>query len=232
MPLLAESELHMVILRLRAAPLVLAATMLLPALAQAQQSTEERMRDALRQAVTEMRAAQDQAAQAQADLARAQGEKSALQAQLDAANAKLAGQAARPAARPADEAAMQARVRAAEAQAAALQQRSVALQGSVQAQAALARTSQEESQQAAAALRGQSTALTTCKAANAKLTDVAEQILHLYESQSFRAVLLRSYEPILGEARVRLENTVQTYDDKIRDQEYVAPGPAAAAPAR
>jgi hypothetical protein len=36
---------------------------------------------------------------------------------------------------------------------------------------------------------------------------------------------VRSYEPIIGTARVRLENLVQTYDDKIHDQEYVAPAP-------
>ena len=64
------------------------------------QSNEDRLRDALRQSVAEMRAAQDQAAQAQADLQKAQQDRAAMQAQLDAANAKLAQ--AKPAAPPAD----------------------------------------------------------------------------------------------------------------------------------
>ena len=205
---------------MRIATLLLAAS-LLPATAAAQQTTEDRMRDALRQAVTEMRAAQDQSAQAQADLAKAQSDKAALQTQLDAANARLAEQTTRPIAKPADDSALQARLREAEAQAATLQQRAVQLQGSYQSAAQQARAKDDESRNATAALKSQTTALATCKSANGKLIDVAEQILHLYETQSFRSLLLKSYEPVLGQARVRLENTVQDYDDKIRDQEYV-----------
>lgn len=196
---------------------------LLPTLAHAQQSTEDRMRDALRQAVTEMRAAQDQSAQAQSDLAKAQADKAALQTQLDAANAKLAESAAKPAAKPVDDTGLQDRLRAAEAQAATFQQRSAQLQASAQSAAEQARAKDDESRVAQAALKAQGNALTTCKSANTKLIDVAEQILHLYETQSFRTVLLKSYEPVLGLARVKLENTVQDYDDKIRDQEYIQP---------
>ena len=206
-------------------PLAILAVTLAASAAHAQQSTEDRMRDALRQAVTEMRAAQDQSAQAQADLAKAQAEKAALQTQLDAATAKLAAQPAAPAARPADEAALQARVQAAEAQAAQYQQLTAKLQGSYQQAAEQARAKSEESQQQAAGLKAKSAALDSCKSANTKLIDVAEQVLHLYETQSFRAVLLKSYEPILGQARVKLENMVQNYDDKIRDQEYVPAAP-------
>ncbi len=196
---------------------------LIPGHALAQQSTEDRMRDALRQAVTEMRAAQDQSAQAQADLAKAQADKAALQTQLDAANARLAEQAAKPAASPADDSALHARLQQAEAQAAGFQQRAAQLQSSFQSAAAQARQKDDESRLASAALKSQSAALATCKTANAKLIDVSEQILHLYESQSFRGLLLKSYEPVLGMARVRLENTVQDYDDKIHDQEYIQP---------
>ena len=203
---------------------LLAALILLPAAAQAQQSTEDRMRDALRQAVTEMRAAQDQQAQAQSDLAKAQADKAALQTQLDAANAKLAEQQAKPAAQaPAVDSGLQERLRAAEAQNAALQQRSAALQGSVQTALDQARQREDESRNAAAALQGQGAALAVCKTYNAKLIDVAEQILHLYQTESFRMVLLKSYEPVLGMAKVKLENTVQDYDDKIQDQAYIPP---------
>jgi TolA-binding protein len=190
----------------------------------AQESTQDRMRDALRQAVTEMRAAQDQAAQAQADAQKAQADKSALQAQLDAANAKLADLQGKGI-KPADLAAMQGQMKALAAQADNLQQLNAKLQASLQGATDLARAKDEESREAEAGLKANTAALQTCKAANAKLITVSQDILHLYETQSFRSLLVRSYEPIIGTARVRLENLVQTYDDKIHDQEYVAPAP-------
>ncbi len=188
-----------------------------------EQANEDRLRDALRQSVTEMRAAQDQAAQAQADLARANADKAAIQQQLDAANAKLAQAAGKSAARPADAEALQNALRAAQEQEANLAQKNTKLQSSFQGVAELARAKDAESRQAQAVLKAKGTALETCKTANTKLLDVAEQILHLYQSQDFRSVLLRSYEPLVGMEKVKLENMVQDYDDKIRDQEYIAP---------
>ncbi len=187
------------------------------------ESTEDRMRDALRQAVTEMRAAQDQAAQAQADLAKAQADKTALQSQLDAANAKLAETAGKPAAKPADLAALQAQLQQAQSQSAGLQQAYAKLQAGYQGAADQVRAAGEQSRQLEGGLRANTAALQTCKATNGKLIDVAEQILHLYQSQGFRSILLKSYEPVIGFERVKLENLVQDYDDKIHDQEYVAP---------
>ena len=189
--------------------------------ARAQSTNEDRMRDALRQAVTEMRAAQDQAAQAQADLAKAQADKTALQSQLDAAQAKLAESAAKPTTKPADLAALQAQLQQAEAQSSSLQQANAKLQGSYQSAAEQARAAAEQGRSIAAVSKANTAALQTCKATNGKLIDVAEQILHLYETQGFRSVLLKSYEPVIGFERVKLENLVQDYDDKIHDQEYV-----------
>ena len=209
----------------------LLAAMVLPAVSAAQDSVEDRMRDALRQAVTEMRAAQDQAAQAQADLAHAQADKAALQAQLDAAVAKLSAEPAKPAARPEETATLQARLRAAEAQAASVQQQASRLQSGYQEMAVMAREREGARNAAAAGLKQTAAALEACKAANTKLIGVAEDVLHLYESQSFRSLLLKSYEPLLGLARVKLENTVDAYDDKIRDLQYI-PGQAAAHPSR
>ncbi len=208
------------------------AAMVLPAVSAAQESVEDRMRDALRQSVTEMRAAQDQAAQAQADLARAQADKAALQAQLDAANTRLSAEPARPAARPEETAALQARLRAAEAQAAGVQLQASRLQSSYQGMAEMARQRESERDAAASGLKQTAAALEVCKAANTKLIAVAEEILHLYESQSFRSLLLKSYEPVLGLARVKLENTVASYDDKIRDLQYVPPPTAPQHPGR
>jgi hypothetical protein len=85
----------------------------------------------------------------------------------------------------------------------------------------LARAKDTESRQASAGLTANTRALETCKATNRKLIDVSEQVLHLYETLSFRAILLKSYDPIIGTAKVALQNMVQEYDDKIQDQEYV-----------
>lgn len=61
--------------------------------------------------------------------------------------------------------------------------------------------------------------LAVCRANNAKLLATGHDILHLYESESFRSLLLRSYEPALGFWRAELENIVQDNDDRLRNLE-------------
>jgi chromosome segregation ATPase len=187
-----------------------------PAALQAQDTPEDRLRAALRQSVEEMRTAQDQAAQAQSQLAQAQSDLAATKAQLDAANAKLAAGAGKPAAKPEELQQLQASLQAAQQQHAALQQ------GLAQAQE-IARQKDAVSRQAQAGLAGNTKALETCKATNAKLIAVSEQVLNLWRDRSFLWVLRKSYEPIIGADKVTLENLVQDYDDKIRDQEYIPP---------
>jgi chromosome segregation ATPase len=184
------------------------------------QSNEDRLRDALRQSVAEMRAAQDQAAQAQADLQKAQQDRAAMQAQLDAANAKLAQ--AKPAAPPADLARLNDALAASKQQSAALQASLAKYQSAYQGLAAQAQAQDAQGQTVSRGLKSQTQALATCKAENKQLTGVAEDILHLYLTQDFRGLLIRSYEPLIGTAKVRLENLVQDYDDKIHNQEYIA----------
>ena len=184
------------------------------------QSNEDRLRDALRQSVAQMRAAQDQAAQAQADLQKAQQDRAAVQAQLDAANAKLAQ--AKPAAPPADLARLNDALAASKQQAAALRASLAKYQSAYQGLAAQAHAQDTQGQILSRGLKAQTKALDTCKAENQQLIGVAEDILHLYQTQDFRSLLIRSYEPLIGTAKVRLENLVQDYDDKIHNQEYIA----------
>jgi septal ring factor EnvC (AmiA/AmiB activator) len=184
----------------------------------AQESVEDRMRDALRQSVTEMRAAQDQAAQAQADLQKAQADKAALQTQLDAANARLA---AAPAIKPAELEALKAQLQQAQQASNGLQQLNTKLQASLESAAAAAQAKDAQGRKDAAAIKATSTALEACKSANGQLINVSEDVLHLYESQSFHSLLLKSYEPVLGLWKVKLENIVQQYDDKIQSQAYL-----------
>jgi len=51
----------------------------------------------------------------------------------------------------------------------------------------------------------------------------------LYQSQSFRSLLLSSYEPVLGLKKVELENTIQDYEDKILEHKYRPGRPGAEA---
>jgi chromosome segregation ATPase len=192
----------------------------LAGVARADDSTiEDRLRAALKQSVTEMRTAQDQATQAQAQLAQAQSDLAALKAKFDADEAKIAdlngkGGGAKQ---------LQADLDAAHAQTAALQASLGKYEGAVQQAQDIAREKDAESQRAQAGLRSNYTALETCKTANKKLIDVAEQVLNLWQDRSFIWVLRKSYEPIVGADKVTLENIVQDYDDKIRDQEYIPP---------
>ncbi len=63
--------------------------------------------------------------------------------------------------------------------------------------------------------------LTACKDANGRMLAVGQEVLHLYEKQSFISMILKSYEPVLGLKRVALENLFQDYDDKLRDAEFI-----------
>jgi chromosome segregation ATPase len=188
--------------------------------ARAEDTPEDRLRAALRQSVTEMRAAQDQASTAQAQLAQAQADLAATKAKLAVDDAKLATYTGKDA----EEAKQaEAALQAARAQNGALQQSLAKYQGAIQQAQDIARAKDSESQRAQAGLRSNLTALETCKATNKKLIDVSEQVLHLYQDRSFLWVLRKSYEPLIGAAKVDLQNIVQDYDDKIRNEEYIPP---------
>jgi predicted nucleic acid-binding Zn-ribbon protein len=155
-------------------------------------------------------------------LAQAQSDLAATKAQLDAANAKLATNT-KPAVKPEELQQLQASLQAAQQQNAALQQGLARYQSAVTQAQDIARQKDAESRRAEAGLAGNTKALETCKATNAKLIAVSEQVLNLWRDRSFLWVLRKSYEPIIGADKVTLENLVQDYDDKIRDQEYIPP---------
>lgn len=193
--------------------------------ARAQEATaESRLRDALRQTTIQLRALQDNQAALNAQLDQLKQERDSLQQQLEAA---------KNAPRPPDAELGQLR-----AAVAALQQQNAALQaglqkwqGGYQQAADLARAKDAESRQLGGALQQQTTRLGVCTTTNGKLIAVANDILHLYRTQSFRSLLLGSYEPLLGFKKVQLENLVQDYEDKI-DAHRLPPGtPAAQVPA-
>ena len=193
----------------------------------------DRLRDALRHSTVDLRAAEDSLAEVQANLDAANKQKAQLQAELAAAHAKAAPAPAPPppTAAPVDLSRFRAAVAQATAQNAALRAALAKWQGAYQQAAALARQKDGQGRALAGQSRSIAAQLSLCEAENSKLVAVSNDILHLYRSQCFHQVLVGSYEPLIGLGEVKLENIVQGYEDKIRDQEYIPgpTGPAAAA---
>jgi hypothetical protein len=108
------------------------------------------------------------------------------------------------------------RTRALEAEVAALQKQNAGLQAAIRQtpRAAPPTPPPSSAPQPPAAQAGD---LARCEAANAKLLQTGHDILHLYETQDFRELLWKSYEPLLGLWRVKLENIVQDYDERLQD---------------
>ena len=206
---------------LLAAACLLALCLLAPAAAQADDEAD-RLRDALRHTTIDLRAAEDSVAGLQASLDAANKQKAQLQQLLDAANARPAPAPAAPAPPPADLARLRAAASQAEAQNAGLRAALAKWQGAYQQAATIARQKDVESRTLGGQTKAHDAQLKTCEDENAKLSAVANDILHLYRSQSFHQVLVGSYEPLLGLDEVKLENIVQDYEDRIRNQEYVA----------
>jgi seryl-tRNA synthetase len=189
-------------------PLVLLAALLAAAPAPAQDPAE--LRDQLRRTTAELRATQDALAQMRA-------ERDALQHRLQAPAAAAPAPAA-----AGETTALRAAVSGLQTQNAALQAALRQTQGACRQAAAQA---QARESPAAPPEQQASTAgpeIQSCREKNARLISLGEEILHLYETQDFRSLLLGSYEPLLGLKRVELENLVQDYDDKLRDQDVRA----------
>jgi chromosome segregation ATPase len=179
------------------------------------------LREALRRATAELRAAQDAQAATQAALDQANQQRAALQKQLD--DLGHGGQAAPP------DATEELRKQLADAQKqnAALQEGLTQMQEQAQKAAAALGAQESQRRQSEAAAKAAGAAIGQCRDKNAKLLQVGHEILHLYETQDFRSLLLKSYEPLLGLKRVELENMVDDYDDKLRDQAWYPPAPPA-----
>jgi chromosome segregation ATPase len=189
--------------------------------AQAQESTEEKLREVLRRMTIDLRTAQDNQATLQSQVQQAQAERDRLAQQVQELTARLGNAPPAPAQAPpppdltAELDQARAALQAAQAQNRALQANLARLQAAYQEAAQVARAKTAESE-----ARGQTIATLTarfdlCNTENHKLTGVAQDILHLYRSQSFRTLLIGSYEPLLGLKEVELQNTIQDYEDRI-----------------
>jgi predicted nucleic acid-binding Zn-ribbon protein len=190
-------------------------------------SVDDRLRETLRRMTVDLRTAQDNQATLQAQLDQSQKQRDLLQQQVAALNAKLGQQPAAQAAQPAQTAASAVEIQQLRDVVAAMKQQDASLQeglshwqSAYQQAAGIAREKDAESRQLSVTARSATGTLDVCEAKNTKLIAVANDILHLYRAQSFRSLLLKSYEPLLGYKQVELENIVQDNEDRIRAQQY------------
>jgi hypothetical protein len=186
-------------------------------------SLDAKLRDLLRQTTEQLRAAQDNAASLQASLDSVTKQRDSLQQQLAAAPPPAAAPAAPSPQQQAQTARADLLVRAAQAEVARYAAGVQHWQAAYQQAAAVARERDATAKQSAASLAQARTALSTCTGENGKLITLAGEILHLYQTPKWNELLVANHERLLGFARVRLENLVQDYDDKIDEQSYVAP---------
>lgn len=208
----------------------------------AQQTTEDKLREALRKQTVDYRALQDSVATLQS--AKDAAEKAvaeyaeALKARDARINELQATAGTKPAAQPADEEQvhkLQAALAAAARDNAALQAGLAKTQSAYQQTASVAQAKDAETRSLATTLKAAQQAADYGRQQNEKLTALANDILHLYRTQSFRNLLFGSYEPLLGLKKVELENLVQDYEDKIDALHYSGtergPATTASAPA-
>jgi chromosome segregation ATPase len=187
------------------------------------QSVEDKLREVLRRTVTDLRAAQDNQAALQAALDQAQKQRDLLQQQVTDLTARLAAQPAQTGPSPQQTADLQQLHDALDAlkkQNAELQDGLAHWQAAYRQAAALAQSKDADSKKLATTAAGTQKALGACEAKNTKLIGVANDILHLYQTPQFRAVIRGSWEPLLGFKKVELENIVQDNEDRILDQTY------------
>ncbi len=182
-------------------------------------SVEDRLRDALRQSTADLRTAQDNQTSLQAQVDQLTKQVAQLQAQTQQ-------QAATPAAPPADQDALKQEVATLQQQNTQLQAGAQRWQTAYQQAATIARAKDLQARQETASSTSAQTQLSACIQENTQLISTANSILNLYQTQSFQSLLVKSYEPLVGQWQLKLENIVQDYQEKINAQVYYPPATA------
>jgi chromosome segregation ATPase len=211
--------------------LLAVASVLAAAGAHGQTTTEDRLREAVKKLTADLRAAEDAAGPLRQKLDEATRQRDALQTQLDAAKADLAAKNETVQADAAKLQKLQADLDAAHKDDEALRAELGKWQAAYKQAAGIAQAKDADAKRLDATLKTTRDQLEAAKQANTKLVAAARDILHLYETRSFRRLLVQGYEPLLGLKRVDLENIVQDYEDRIEDGRLPTAAPAAAPPA-
>jgi hypothetical protein len=167
----------------------------------AQSSLEDKLRDQLRSVVTQLRTLQDQQAMLLAQKVAAEQERDALRKEVETLRARAGASQG-------------------DARARAALQASVAQYKSVAAQAAeTVRAKEAERARIEATLAGRTALLEACMAKNGELYRVGVEILDAYRGYTLGDAA-RASEPVLGLYRVKLENLVQAYDDRLYNAQF------------
>jgi chromosome segregation ATPase len=177
-------------------------------------STESRLRDALRAATSQLQALEDERGRLQANSAEQRKEIEDLKAKLVAASA-----AARPVIRTNVREVEELNRKLSEANEARdrINEASAHCQAALREASEATRAKEDERAQVAEKLGPLNDRVSTCEGKNAKMFQVATEILSRYEKMSVGEAI-RAREPFLGLKRVELENLAQEYQDKLLDQ--------------
>lgn len=174
----------------------------------AQADTEtDKLREALRSAIAQTRALEDQRAAQQAKVAEAERDKAALKAQVDVGKAEI-----KKLEKQQRDAVDEFNKR--------LTERDDALdkwKSAYEEAASVARTRDAERIKFEGEATAYKASTKSCLAKNTQLTKVGRELLHRYEEVHFGDMLV-ARDPLAGEQRVRIQSLLQDYNDKILDQ--------------
>jgi chromosome segregation ATPase len=186
---------------------------LLPALAgvASAQSSDDALRERLRQVTLQLRQAQDDQAALQAQKAAAEHERDAAKKQLAAAQAELA------------------HTRHEGTRVVAVQLDLEKTKGALAQATSSAQQNESERQKLQTSVTNTSALLTACESKNAELRKVGHEILDAYSQFDFGEAL-GANEPFTQLHRVELENQAQDFEDRIDNGKYdprsIRPAPA------
>lgn len=179
-----------------------------PVLAQGSADAQLRqLRLQVRQAMQTARDAQQSADAAKADAEAARARQVELQAALDEAMGRRDVAAASVSRLRQDNGALEGKLTTVESALTETRELLAAVRTELNAQVAGRRTAE-------AGLRDTDAALATCQAHNGELVSVADDLLAAYQNKGVFDVLGEG-EPFTGIGRVRLENLLETYRDKV-----------------
>jgi hypothetical protein len=204
--------------RLVLLPILLSAMLAAPALAADENDPQTKLREALRNAILQVRQLEDERAVMQAKQAESDQQIADLKAQVDTLTQQLAG----PATVKKDDfdrmqTAFEAKVAGQADQIGKLTDTLGKLKAAYDETATTARTKTAELATAAGERDALKKSETSCEAKNVELFKVGNQILDRLKGFSVRDAM-EKFEPFVGTKRVELETLAQDIQDKLLDQ--------------
>jgi chromosome segregation ATPase len=212
--------------RARCVPLLVLFTVLQPLHAAEPADPSIKLREQLRGVMLQLRAAQTETANAQAAAATAEAKSKELEAKITELEKNTATLTKRS---NTEKTAAEASIAALNTKLAEREQRIVEFtealekwKAGYQKAAEVARTKEDERAKLAAELTSAKLTIADRERKNIALFNVSNEILDRYQNYSLGKAL-SAREPFIGTTRVKVENLVQGYQDKILDNRIAAP---------